>query len=282
MANVNSLSEEFIEILREMAENYRRGRPVNAPSKSRSHRENSDAPEMYIAKPVDAGGIPSMEQAGTSLSESPAAGDVAGSALCDIFKLSSNGTFQEIGLQKTVYNLSQDPIGYEWIIIQRDKFGSWIAQPKVRNLMATPRVTYKAGEDAEFQIMSGNSSGGQFEKGLEPPISEWVRAYVRKGIVAVNRPYQLSPVSPCGNPGTSPTQATVYDVVDPTTHFYAVSVRYAAMGATIDVLVGGVKLVPVVALFGEINHGVDVWVAWDEINVRFVGIQVACPTGTGT
>lgn len=104
-------------------------------TRNRARVENSfvdnvdhQAPESYIAyAPV--GGIPGLNlegTTGTGLLSGPA-GDVPGSALCDIYKI-VNGVLRSAGFQKRVYNLQSSDVAGTWVFISREKFGRWIVQ----------------------------------------------------------------------------------------------------------------------------------------------------------
>lgn len=104
-----------------------RGRLRNA--RHRRGTENSfdqdfPSPDVYIAKPQSGGGIPALTPgAGTGTD----AGDMPGSALCDIYQLTETGLVFT-GWAELVYNLSDSAISQRWITIKRDKFGSWLAE----------------------------------------------------------------------------------------------------------------------------------------------------------
>lgn len=81
--------------------------------------EDHQAPEVYVAKLVS--------------DDIPAASDTEpGDGTCDIYQiLIVDGTpiiTQVEGLNKTVYNISSQPIaGDQWIVLKRTKYGRWLA-----------------------------------------------------------------------------------------------------------------------------------------------------------
>jgi len=81
--------------------------------------EDHQSPETYIAYPQTADGIPAMS------------GTTPGSALCDIYRvIESNGVkvLNKLpGLSRLVYNTSTADISQQYITVQRDKFGTWLA-----------------------------------------------------------------------------------------------------------------------------------------------------------
>lgn len=90
--------------------------------------DDSMAPEVYIAL-VPAAGIPGLDSAtsGSGSDNPPTEGDRPGSASCNIYKI-IDGQLRPIpGLTRTVYNLSESTIDSDWITVQREKFGTWLA-----------------------------------------------------------------------------------------------------------------------------------------------------------
>lgn len=90
--------------------------------KSREPSQEDDphfSPDVYVAKPQDVGGIPARVD------------DVPGTALCDIYRLSLNGTdemeLEQTGYAVPVYNLSTTAVSQEYIQVHRDKYGTWLA-----------------------------------------------------------------------------------------------------------------------------------------------------------
>lgn len=138
MPTIKALSDREIQILQGMINRVRalRGNTSNRPDSTES---DQPSPEVYIAKtPTE--GISALDSLGTGTgSGAPAAaGDSPGSALCNIYTLSpasqptSAGSpsvlVEVVGLSKWVFNLSDSDIaGDSWILVVKDKFGSWIA-----------------------------------------------------------------------------------------------------------------------------------------------------------
>lgn len=87
---------------------------------------DQQAPEFYIAKPASSTGIAPMSRVGTGSFAPPTDGDVPGEGLCDIYKL-AGGELVQVGVQRTVHNISEEQVTEDWIFVQRDKFGTWWA-----------------------------------------------------------------------------------------------------------------------------------------------------------
>lgn len=81
--------------------------------------EDHQAPETYIAYPQTADGIPAMS------------GTTPGTAVCDIYRVIDNAGTKILnkvsGTTHVVYNTSTAAISQEYITVQRDKFGTWLA-----------------------------------------------------------------------------------------------------------------------------------------------------------
>ena len=113
-------------ILKELVRQIRTGR-INPQAQNVPPTDDPQSPEIYIALPPLAG-IPALSKLGTG--EAFGEGDTPGSADCDIYKIKSDGTIERVGsATQKVYNLSGLLIETDWIIIERTKFGFWIATP---------------------------------------------------------------------------------------------------------------------------------------------------------
>ncbi len=120
------LSEADKALLERLAQESK-NRPIRGSGGGDPEPVVGTAPEVYIAiTPVD--GIPAIDAF------------VPGSAECDVYRILLNevGTADppetEPGLElvdgvtRTVYNLTESAIiGESWVLVVRDKFGSWIA-----------------------------------------------------------------------------------------------------------------------------------------------------------
>lgn len=103
-------------------------------SKSGQPFEDHQAPETYIALPPE-GGIPALSRLGTASDQGPQAGDGPGSASCDIYTLDTNKNLQRVGTSvQTVYNLSTIDIEQDWVLVNRTKFGFWVASESSTNI----------------------------------------------------------------------------------------------------------------------------------------------------
>lgn len=126
------ISDEDWMVLKKLVEQNRNTlqNPANRPSSIGQYLAGDDsmAPEVYIALPPS-GGIPALDSitAGTSSDNPPAEGDRPGHAVCTIYQIVNGELKLMSGLTKTVYNLSESEIAQDWILIQRDKGGRWVA-----------------------------------------------------------------------------------------------------------------------------------------------------------
>ena len=130
-------NERERELIAFMAETLR-GQIVNPrsrPATDHSWTEAQDfqAPEVYIAAPEDAAGIPALDNAaGTAAGTGTVLDDVPGVGYCQVYNIAPNGNSWKIvpvpGLRLRVFNLSTSIIGAgpSLILIQRTKFGFWV------------------------------------------------------------------------------------------------------------------------------------------------------------
>lgn len=86
--------------------------------------------DTYIAIPSTPGGIPALISDGVI---GTANTDTPGSAYCDIYQIVDVGdgfpTIISLEFQVLVYNLSQSVLEQNWIVVNRDRFGTWLASP---------------------------------------------------------------------------------------------------------------------------------------------------------
>ena len=127
------LSEQDAITLKRALEQFRQWRrnTTGRPGDTDLDLENQMSAETYIAK-TPYGGIPALtEQPGSPSSEEDIP-DQPGYAECTIYKIiqdESEPELEEIlgGADKLVYNISVCAVaGNEWVLITRDKFGSWM------------------------------------------------------------------------------------------------------------------------------------------------------------
>lgn len=131
MAGMHFLSDEDVSVLKQLINWWSTQSPsrrvrLSGDDEPRLHQ----APEVYIALPPLAG-IPALAYetavgTGTHSGTTPYPGDIPGSADCEIYKL-INGSIQDAGFIRTVYNLSTQALKYQWFQVQRDKYGNWLA-----------------------------------------------------------------------------------------------------------------------------------------------------------
>lgn len=119
------LDADDIKLLKEMATAFKGGRS-NSPSRTSDVTDDPQAPDVYIAYPQETTGIPALQDAvGTGTGTAPEEGDIPGSGLCDIYRISGTEIL-DVGLSQTVYNLSDSDVPQGWLTVIRDKFGDWL------------------------------------------------------------------------------------------------------------------------------------------------------------
>ena len=99
----------------------------NADPMMEEHQEFL-APEVYIARTPNAG-IPAMYEGQlTGTGTLAPTDDVPAYATCQIWKVSYPNLIKVTDLTRKVYNLfTEDIPGDSWILVARDKFGTWVA-----------------------------------------------------------------------------------------------------------------------------------------------------------
>lgn len=113
------------QVLRQMIADWRHGRD-NPPLRNDEEHSHHQAPETYIAMPVD--GIPALQHTGTGTGTGVFSGDVPGKAVCDVYRISgADDSLQLLAIHQTVYNLSETEVRPGWVVISRDKLGKWLA-----------------------------------------------------------------------------------------------------------------------------------------------------------
>ncbi len=135
MADILALTPKDIRLLNNIIERER-NRAVN--TRGRGYLEDEargQSPEIYIAR-VPTGGIPALSEgpgtgSGSGTGPLEIADDIPGEAECNIYRLLTNDAgvprLEGIdGLTRIVYNLCTVDIDeYQWVLVVKDKFGSW-------------------------------------------------------------------------------------------------------------------------------------------------------------
>ncbi len=94
-------------------------------------------PEVYVAKPQEATGIPALEPAamdtGTGTGTGPSGYASPGSAWCDIYQIVDDPLvgypeLVQVGIDHLVYNVSSVDISQDYVVVKRDKFGQWLVE----------------------------------------------------------------------------------------------------------------------------------------------------------
>lgn len=126
MPEVNFLTDDDVAILRRLVRESR-NTLVNGRTRGTALEQEQTTPEVYVIK-TPVGGIPAIESLGTGDSGT----QVPGSAECDIYRLLDTAPLlYNCGFTKTIYNLSRQDLPEEqWLLVVRDKFGSWYAIPE--------------------------------------------------------------------------------------------------------------------------------------------------------
>lgn len=126
-----SLSQEDAEALRKLIRDARQNpRP---PARYRETQELGQSPDIYIARTPVGGIAASTEEPGTGTgSGSGTSGQgMLSYADCDVYRKVELYGYSELvptGIVRRVFNISTTAVpGDEWIIIERDKFGTWVA-----------------------------------------------------------------------------------------------------------------------------------------------------------
>lgn len=127
MADGYYLSESDRQILNELIRDYR-SRSSTTSTRAVQRPEYYANADIYLARTPDTG-IPALTEAtGASNYDTP------GSATCYIYKVSTDGTTGESSIKpvdqtrRKVFNVSHEDIGgNRWIVVVKDKFGSWFA-----------------------------------------------------------------------------------------------------------------------------------------------------------
>jgi hypothetical protein len=121
-------------------------RPRNTTGRPRDSRiddEEMPAPEVYVAlTPPD--GIPALQgdsgsQTGTGTGTGqPGPGDIPGHADCAIYRkldLDGDPVLEPMGITRDVYNVATVAVsGNTWVLIERDKLGTWWANTALPGL----------------------------------------------------------------------------------------------------------------------------------------------------
>jgi hypothetical protein len=123
---VVSMTPQDVLLLRRMLKDYLNGR-FNTVNRPAVDEPDPIAPEVYVAL-TPSGGIPALGGSGTDVD--------AVATNCEIYRLlPSNGTdpgsgLQDAGFTKPIYNLYGAWGGNSWVVVKRDKWGTWWTDPK--------------------------------------------------------------------------------------------------------------------------------------------------------
>lgn len=122
------LNKEDRDALQAMLTVFRQRR-LNVPSRNIPDLPGRSS-DTYIAIPSTSDGVPALTSGGEI---GTANTDTPGFAECDIYQIVDIGdglpTIESVEFRVLVYNLSQTAIAQDWIVVTRDRFGSWLASP---------------------------------------------------------------------------------------------------------------------------------------------------------
>lgn len=122
-----TLSQTDRDVLVKVVEDYLHRRQ-NDYTRTSIHRDQSQTPEVYIGL-TPHGGIAALNEAPGS-SGSAGTGDEPGAGECEIYRIDESvdpPLMEYAGFTRDVYNLSGTAItGMEWVLLVKEKFGSWI------------------------------------------------------------------------------------------------------------------------------------------------------------
>lgn len=114
--NLYALTADQLKIIQELVHKVRSGR-INSPLHSNDAESDYMTPEVFVAYPDDANGIPALDQA----TRKP------GKAICSLYLVSedSNGvpSLDDLGSKLDVYNVSPDAIDQQFVIAIKGKDG---------------------------------------------------------------------------------------------------------------------------------------------------------------
>ena len=101
-----------------------KNRPQNTTQRPRRDQDENEAPEVYVARTIENGIPPLVEEPGAGIKDQP------GYAYCEVYRITKASTRFELrpipGLRKRVFNLTLETIpAGQWVLIARDKPGSW-------------------------------------------------------------------------------------------------------------------------------------------------------------
>ena len=124
------INEETLEVIQQVYDATVRTR-LNIPSRPTSERqftegEDHQAPELYLAIPVEPEGIEGYDHATENIAGED---DIPGVGECDIFQL-VDGKLSWIEKVLQVYNLTESRVRNDCFTVERTKFGDWFISPK--------------------------------------------------------------------------------------------------------------------------------------------------------
>lgn len=125
MTTAHYLTDTEVDLLQRVLDTHR-GRRVNQPVSRRDtlweEHEGQQAPEVYIAIPVESAGIEGLTPAVFGANQED---DEVGAGVCDIYRIVDA---RLVWVEKTeyVFNCSEARIRDEWFTVQRTKFGQWV------------------------------------------------------------------------------------------------------------------------------------------------------------
>jgi hypothetical protein len=122
------LDEAGLSILQEVVQDYLQRKGKTPPARQKPTPELGFAPEIYLAKTPSTGilAIHPGLLIGTGTDPQIPLDDTPFSGQCQVYRLVNGVVHIVPGLTRLVYNMSNaDLAGNQWVLIIRDKFGSW-------------------------------------------------------------------------------------------------------------------------------------------------------------
>jgi hypothetical protein len=117
-----TLSQADVDFLKKLRDEHER-RNINTPNRFEPPEQEVYVPDIYIAHAIT--GVPALTgTAGTGTGTGY--GDIPGAATLGLFKLGGDGQLHPLHYTRKVYNLSTTAIPAGWVVIERDKWGTWL------------------------------------------------------------------------------------------------------------------------------------------------------------
>lgn len=124
---ITNFTQEDLALMREWGR-WIKEQQSNKPFRRGRETDGIQTPDVLIAKPQSAGGIPAR------------VGDTPGSDTVDIYRIGSDGDLEVRGDTKLAFNLSTSVIAQDFIEIKRNKQGKYLASSLVAGDSGQARI----------------------------------------------------------------------------------------------------------------------------------------------